>query len=318
VITSNPETVFWLLLIAFFVEVWVGYPAWLLRQVSHPIVWLGRLISALEANLNRGRDSTKFALGGMTLLLVLLMSLATGVLLQQLAASNNVLLTVIGVMTSSMFATRSLWVHIHSIANELSEENLRGARDALSHVVSRDTTNLDESEISSSALESLSENTSDAVTAPLFWCFLFGLPGLLAYKTINTLDSMWGYRNEQFEYFGKCSARMDDLANWIPARITALGIHLASRTLHLFPQSSIEAKSHSSPNAGWPEAAMAFGLGVRLGGNFNYGGNKTAHVMFNRESLAPDKVAITRGLRIYVITVFYLFLAFALFGAMFA
>lgn len=130
-ITSNPETVFWLLLIAFFVEVWVGYPPWLLRQVSHPIVWLGRLISALEANLNLGRDSTKFALGGMALLLVLLMSLATGVLLQQLAASTNVLLTVIGVMTSSMFATRSLWVHIHSIANELSEENLRGARDVL-------------------------------------------------------------------------------------------------------------------------------------------------------------------------------------------
>ena len=194
-------------------------------------------------------------------------------------------------------AARDLHRHAKSILQALVSGDLSAARKQLSYIVGRDTKHLDASEISRATIESVSESLVDGIIAPLFWAVIGGAPGALIYRTANTLDSMVGHRTPAYEKFGKASARIDDLLNWAPARLCALMICLFR---HPASWSKVrgEAAVHASPNAGWPEAAMAYALGVRLGGTNYYDGEPVEGPVFNasgRTAVISDiKNSLTR------------------------
>jgi adenosylcobinamide-phosphate synthase len=211
----------------------------------------------------------------------------------------------LAVLASTFLAQRSLWVHVVGVAEALERGNLCEARAAVARIVGRDTGDLDESGASRAAVESLAENFSDGVVAPAFWCALFGLPGIATYKAINTADSMIGHRDKRYAAFGWAAAKVDDLVNLPASRAAALLIALAS----LFHRDTSlrgalattlrDARKHRSPNAGWPEAAMAGALGIRLAGPRRYGGRGVEdHWMGNgrKEATASD---VRRALALY-------------------
>jgi len=179
-------------------------------------------------------------------------------------------------------AARDLARHARAVMAPLVRGDLAAARQRLSWIVGRDTANLDASEISRAAIESVAENTNDAIIAPLFWSVVAGAPGALLYRTSNTLDSMVGHRTELHEKFGKVSARMDDFLNWVPARLAVLAFCLLDRSVS-WGAVRREAAAHASPNAGWGEAAMAHALRVQLGGDNFYDGRRVAGPIFNPE-----------------------------------
>lgn len=187
-------------------------------------------------------------------------------------------------------AAMDLAHHVKAVLRPLSKGDLPVARHRLSWIVGRDTANLDEGEISRAAIESVAESTTDAVVAPLFWAIVGGAPGALIYRTANTLDSLVGHRTEAYEKFGKASARLDDVLNWLPARIGGVAFSLLSSAVH-WNAVRKEAAGHASPNAGWTEAAMAQALGVRLGGENWYDGQLINGPVFNvngRRTTASD------------------------------
>jgi adenosylcobinamide-phosphate synthase len=182
-----------------------------------------------------------------------------------------------GVLASSLLAQRSLDSHVADVATALERDGLLAGRRAVAHIVGRDTTSLDEAAVCRAAIESLAENFSDGVVAPLFWMVLGGLPGALAYKAINTADSMIGHKSERHLAFGWAAARCDDLVNLPASRLSAVWLVLAAMLLGLSPDGALatlrrDAGHHRSPNAGWPEAAMAGALGIRLSGPRVYDG----------------------------------------------
>ncbi|CAN0603372.1 unnamed protein product, partial [Ectocarpus sp. 12 AP-2014] len=192
-----------------------------------------------------------------------------------------------GVLAWPFIAARSLNDHVKAVATPQMQGDLVAARTAVSMIVGRNPETLDSEAISRAALESLAENASDGVIAPLFWGVFFGLPGLVGYKALNTADSMIAHRNARYEDFGWAAAKLDDLANLIPARLTALLIAVATgRFAHVLATTRRDARSHRSPNAGWPETAMAAGLGVRLSGPRIYDGQPSDDPYLNAD--APD------------------------------
>jgi len=260
---------------------------------------MGRWLAWLERALNKPKQSfdRARAMGVLALVLLLLVValLSFGV---HLLLGNWVLEAV---FASSLLACRSLWQHVQAIATPLQAGDVPAAREALSHIVGRDTTALDETAISRAALESLSESLSDGVVAPAFWGLIFGLPGMAVYKAINTADSMIGHKDERYLAFGWAAARLDDAANFIPARITALLIVLASGGALLRSSKTLrsDARKHASPNAGWPEAAMAGALGVQLGGPVSYDGIEHAHAWLGQGGDDANAADVARGLRLY-------------------
>lgn len=182
-------------------------------------------------------------------------------------------------------AARDLHNHAKTVLQALISGNLSVARQRLSYIVGRDTQELDAAEISRATIETVAESLVDGIVAPLFWAVVAGAPGALIYRTANTLDSMVGHRTPTYEKFGKASARIDDLLNWVPARICALIICLF-RLSGSWPKVLQEAPAHASPNAGWPEAAMAYALGVRLGGTNFYDGEAVHGPVFNASGRA--------------------------------
>jgi adenosylcobinamide-phosphate synthase len=205
--------------------------------------------------------------------------------------------------------------HVAAVASGLTR-SLQDGRTAVSHIVGRDPQRLDEAGVSRAALESLAENTSDGIVAPAFWYALLGLPGLVAYKAINTADSMIGHKTERYINFGWASAKLDDAVNFIPARLT--GLLFAAAAAISNPENGRaalaamwnDARNHQSPNAGWPEAAMAGALGLRFGGPRDYDGETIdlAWMGHGRETLTRDD--ITAGLRLYDRSLTLLFLIF--------
>jgi adenosylcobinamide-phosphate synthase len=192
-------------------------------------------------------------------------------------------------------AAKDLHRHVRAVFQPLAAGNLAEARGRLAWIVGRDTETLNETEISRAAIESVAESLTDAIVAPLFWSLIAGGPGALIYRTANTLDSMVGHRTDAYEKFGKASARIDDLLNWVPARICALFLcffHSARR----WGAICREAASHASPNAGWSEAAMAYALGVRLGGDNYYEGRCIRGPVFNPSGRAAGTVDIANSL----------------------
>jgi adenosylcobinamide-phosphate synthase len=274
-----------LALVAVAVEAAFGYPDALYRAIGHPVTWIGRLIAWCEQAWNRSQRSygqRRFA-GVVTLLILLGISLAAGFVITMvchalLPGFAGTLLC--AVLASSLLAQRSLYDHVAAVAQALETDGIGAGRTAVSMIVGRDTSELDEAAISRAAIESLAENFSDGVVAPLFWMVVAGLPGALAYKAVNTADSMIGHKSDRYRAFGWASARLDDLVNVPASRLASLWLVLAaSLRPGLSPAGAIaavkrDARHHRSPNAGWPESAMAGGLGIKLAGPRVYGGVK--------------------------------------------
>ncbi|MFS4439121.1 adenosylcobinamide-phosphate synthase CbiB [Paracoccaceae bacterium GXU_MW_L88] len=289
-----------MMLIACLIDAALGWPPALHRRIGHPVTWLGALISGLERRVNRGLPALRFGCGLAVTLLTIAAAMLPALLLQTLLPQALFGILLGGLLAWPLIALRSLHTHVAAVAPPLAAGDLAGAQRAVSQIVGRDPSTLDEDGVARAALESLAENASDGVVAPVFWGCLFGLPGIAAYKAINTLDSMIGHRNDRYADFGKAAARIDDAANLIPARLTGLGFALAGKT----PRTALrgmwqDAPRHRSPNAGWPEAAMAYALGLRLSGPRVYGSKIATEPWLNPEAPDPDANGIRAGLALY-------------------
>jgi adenosylcobinamide-phosphate synthase len=266
-------------LVALLLERGIGYPRHLLQHIGHPVEWMGRLIAALNRVLNSHRSGDWVArLKGILSLLALIACVAFVTIPLALACRSFEGGWVIeGILAVPFLAQVDLRRYVCAVAQGL-DVGLEQGRAAVSHIVGRDPATLDESGVARAAIESLAENTSDAIVAPLFWLALFGLPGIAVYKAINTADSMIGNKNARYLHFGWAAARLDDLVNLPCSRLTAFLIAAAasltspSRGAGAFEAMMSDAKRHFSPNAGWPEAAMAGAMEVRLGGPRYYQG----------------------------------------------
>lgn len=291
-----------LMLAAWAIEALFGWPDWLYRLIRHPVVWFGALIGLLETRLNRPALShrLRYLLGAGASLLAISLATCLAFLIARALAGSWVGFIAKAFIASSLLASRSLFQHVANVAAPLISGDLTAARRAVSLIVGRDPAQLDEPGVARASIESLAENASDGVIAPLFWGALLGLPGLAAYKAINTLDSIIGHRNSRYEAFGGFAARLDDLANLIPARLTGLTICLAAKASEAWKVMLHEAGKHRSPNAGWPEAAMAGALGVRLSGPRIYGDRTSDEPWLNEPAGDPDGNTVFRALRLYV------------------
>lgn len=273
------ENALWLLLAAILLDAVVGDPDWLWRRLPHPVVWIGKVITFFDRRMNRpSLNSSQRKRAGTLLLAVLVVGgLALGAILQSLLARIpfGAVLTVI--IAAVFIAQNSLYRHVAAVRDALESGGLKVGRKAVAMIVGRDPEQLDEAGVSRAAIESCAENFSDGVVAPVFWFALLGLPGLLAYKAVNTADSMIGHKNETYQDFGWASARFDDLINLPASRLSGLFIALSAPLAHGSPGKSLacifkDARKHRSPNAGWPEAAMAGALDIALAGPRVYPG----------------------------------------------
>lgn len=290
------------MMVAMAADALLGWPSWLFARIGHPVTWLGRLIATIDTAWNRASDPPAFrrAAGVAGALAVIAVSIALGWVLQSVLPWGWIQIALVGVLAWPLVALRSLHDHVAAVATPLQAGDIAAARDAVSRIVGRDPTALDEPGIARAAIESLAENASDGIVAPVFWGALFGLPGILGYKAINTLDSMIGHRSERHEAFGWAAARIDDVANFVPARMTGfLFVLLASRRSEALSCMRRDARRHRSPNAGWPEAAMAGALGVRLSGPRIYHGSVTNEPWLNEGARDPLAADINHGLAVY-------------------
>lgn len=266
-------------LIALLFERFIGYPQALYKIISHPVVWIGGLISLFDKVFNRSRFSqdTRRINGAITLLAVVFMTMTATVLIAQFLRLFPGGILIEALLATSMLAQKSLHTHVSSVEKGLAQ-NLEAGRAAVRLIVGRDPDALDESEISKAAIESLAENTADGVIAPLFYMALFGFAGAAVYKAVNTADSMIGHFSDKYRAFGWAAAKLDDGLNYPPARLTGLLFMLTAFTSRKWKAHSAastmrrDAKNHVSPNAGWPEAAMAGALDLTLGGPRLYQG----------------------------------------------
>jgi adenosylcobinamide-phosphate synthase len=298
------------MVVAMVMDALLGWPDRLFARIGHPVMWLGAFIAALDGRLNRSSDSPiqRRIAGSATALIVIIVAAGLGGLVQRAAPSGLIGTLLLGILAWPLVAFRSLYDHVAAVRDPLRAVNIEAARKAVSMIVGRDPQKLDEAGIARAAIESLAENTSDGIVAPVFWGALFGLPGILAYKAINTLDSMIGHRTERHEAFGWAAARIDDVANLIPARLTGLLFVLFAGHERAQAMSCMrnDARHHRSVNAGWPEAAMAGALGVRLCGPRFYEGKPANEPWLNGEARDPAAIDITRGLELYVGAMFAL------------
>jgi len=252
-----------LLVCALCLDAALGEPEWLWSRVNHPAVMIGKLIGWLDKHLNHGGHQR---LKGVAVVALLVFgALILGRTLAWLGPVAEIILCAI------LLAQKSLVSHVRAVGDGL-RNTLAEGRASVAMIVSRDTRDMTEAQVARSAIESAAENLSDGVIAPAFWFLVAGLPGLLVYKAINTADSMIGYRTETYRDFGWAAARLDDVLNLIPARLTCVMIVALSGQWSRWPEMVADARRHISPNAGWPEAAMARALNVALAGPRSYDG----------------------------------------------
>jgi adenosylcobinamide-phosphate synthase len=287
----------WLPFAALVVEGCMGYPHAVYRHIRHPVVWMGYAIDGLERRWNRAdlSDVARRWLGVVTAILVAGGAAFAGYVLQSELNRVQFGNIVVVLIATTGLAQHSLFTHVRDVLRPLSSGDLVSARTAVAKIVGRDTAELNESGVAGAALESLAESFNDGVVAPAFWLFVGGLPGLFAYKALNTADSMIGHREPRWRMFGWAAARADDVANLIPARMA--GLLLAGR--HGMWTMLRDASKHASPNAGWPEAGMAGFLGIRLGGPASYDGVLHERPTFGTGP-APVASDLERGLSRYV------------------
>jgi adenosylcobinamide-phosphate synthase len=297
-----------LLVLALTIEVAVGYPQRFYAAIGHPVTWIGRLIGWLDRSLNRENASfaARKAMGVVALMLLLAVTITLSALIQRLCLSFGLLgLIPLTLIASTLIAQRSLYEHVARVAEGLERDGLEGGRGAVAMIVGRNPQTLDEAGVSRAAIESLAENFSDGIVAPAFWLGLGGLPGIAAYKAINTADSMIGHRTPRHLAFGWASARLDDLVNLPASRLTAL-LLVVSAALDRSADAAgawralrRDAGKHRSPNAGWPEAAMAGALGLRLAGPRVYGETRVEDHWMGDGRAEANAADIRRALTLY-------------------
>lgn len=297
-----------ILLGALVIDAVVGDPVWLWRRLPHPVTLIGGAIAALDRRFNRAdrsfgwrRSAGLLCLGGLLLAAALI-----GISLELALRSVDGGKLLIALIAAIFLAQRSLYDHVAAVYDAFAEWGLEQARRAVAMIVGRDPTSLDEPGVCRAAIESCAENFSDGVVAPAFWFALLGLPGLLIYKVVNTADSMIGHRTARHEAFGWAAARLDDLLNLVPARLSGLLVGLAAPMAKGQVASALcvmarDARRHRSPNAGWPESAMAGALHLALAGPRQYAERTVDDPFLNaegRKDAKPDD--IRRALRILV------------------
>ena len=287
----------WLPAAALALEAVCGYPQSLYARISHPVVWIGRLIETLERRWNdpARSDAVRRTLGIVAMLIVAGLAGAVGYAIEASAQQLPFGAIVVVIVATAGLAQRSLFVHVRDVLQPLTQNDLPRARAAVAKIVGRDTANLTAPGVAAAAIESLAESFNDGIVAPAFWLAVGGLPGLFAYKAFNTADSLIGHREPRWRMFGWAAARGDDLLNLIPARLAGLLIVAAGG--RGFGVMGRDASRHASPNAGWPEAAMAGALRVELGGATTYDG-----VLYQRPTFGagprPQASDLRRALRI--------------------
>ncbi|MGO4407839.1 adenosylcobinamide-phosphate synthase CbiB [Bosea sp. RAF48] len=297
-----------LLMLALAIEAAFGYPSRFYAAIGHPVTWIGKLIGVLDRALNREASSfvTRKVMGVLALALLLAVTIALSALVQRLCLFFGPLgLIPLALIASTLIAQRSLYEHVARVAEGLEREGLEGGRRAVSMIVGRNPQTLDEAGVARAAIESLGENFSDGIVAPAFWLGAGGLPGIAAYKAINTADSMIGHRTPRHLAFGWAAARLDDLVNLPASRLTAL-LLVASAALDRSADAGgawralrRDADKHRSPNAGWPEAAMAGALGLRLAGPRIYGKTRVEDHWMGDGRAEANAADIRRALRLY-------------------
>lgn len=278
----------------------IGWPRRLYAWVGHPVGGFARIITACETRWNRPvlPDKARRLAGIATLLILLLAGGGTGWLIERAISDHagSCAWLLLALAAFPALAQRSLFDHVLPVARALEGGDLPAARQAVAMIVGRDTDRLDETGVSRAAIESLAESFCDGVVAPLFWLVLLGLPGIWAYKAINTADSLIGHPEPPLRAFGWASARCDDLANLLPARLAAVLLCLvAGRGWRVLWR---DCRKHASPNAGWPEAAMAGALRVRLGGPVDYDGASTPRPWLG-EGADPSRHDVCHALDLY-------------------
>ena len=312
------------LILAIIVDAVAGDPRWLYSRIPHPIVVIGHQIELLDRFLNQTHYSpvTRKLLGVISILIIVSSAWLVGWLISW--SCNQVSFGVVlqALIVSIFLAQNSLYQHVASVAKACKADDLIDARSQISHIVGRDPNSLDQRAIGRAAIESLSENFSDGVVAPIFWYVVGGLPALIAYKALNTSDSMIGYLTDKYADFGWCAARFDDAANFIPARLSAFIITIAAFIIpsatgnRAFTTAIRDAKNHKSKNAGWPEAAMAGALGIKIAGPRNYDGILVEDAWMGDGIANVDASHIFMALRIYcvacILNVFWLILFYSL------
>ena len=286
--------------IAILIELCFGYPQLVLRAIGHPVIWIGRLIDLLDRALN-SRERLDGAVA-----LVFLITAVGGIafIVERVALRLPFGILIDAVLASSLLAQRSLHWHVAEVATALEQNDLSAARSAVSHIVGRDAQTLDEAGIARAAIESLAENFSDGIVAPVFWMVIAGLPGAALYKAINTADSMIGHRTRRHEAFGWAAARLDDLVNLPASRLAALLLIAAAASRRASPAAAWravrrDAPRHRSPNAGYPEAAMAGALGLSLAGPRVYAGVRVEDATMGDGRRAANADDIAGALALY-------------------
>jgi adenosylcobinamide-phosphate synthase len=295
-----------LTLAALVLEAAISYPAFVYRAVGHPVTWMGALLGWLETRLNSPARSDRLRrmLGVAALAIVLAASVGTALLLQWMLPGGPIGACLLVILSTSLLAQRSLYDHVRAVADAMRHEGLEAGRSKVSLIVGRNPASLDEAGVARAAIESLAENFSDGVVAPTFWLAVGGLAGAVGYKAANTADSMIGHRTPRYAAFGWAAARLDDLINLPASRLAALFLVLGALATGASPLGALraitrDARHHRSPNAGWPEAALAGALGLRLAGPRVYGDTLVQDAFMGdgrRDASAAD---IVRALRVY-------------------
>ena len=278
--------------IGFVIDFFVGDP----HFIPHPVVAIGKLISFLDKKLRIGGENKKDILrGAWTVLITAAVSvfIPSVILFVMWKIHPIAYLAVSSIMCAQILAARELVRECAAVEKALEKDNIEEARKAVSYVVGRDTEALDKEGICRAAVETIAENGSDGVIAPLFWMFLLGAPGGFFYKAVNTMDSMLGYKNEKYLYFGRAAARTDDVVNFIPSRISALLMIASCSLCRLDGKNALrifrrDRFKHTSPNAAQTESVFAGALNVRLNGPAFYGG-----ILHEKEYLGDDTRPIT-------------------------
>jgi len=293
-------------LVAFGADLIIGDPAWFF----HPVRMIGNLAAWTETLTRRGFADERIA-GAAAFLTVIFISLvSTFVLLKSAQAVSLYLSGIISVwLLYSCLAARDLYDHAMRVKAALDKADIFGARAAVSMIVGRDTENMDEPEICRAAVESVAENLTDGVIGPLLAMIFFGPVGAIAFKTINTLDSMFGYKNEKYKRFGTWAARADDVMVWLPARFALFCLVTAARLCgkngaRAFKTAVLEHAKHASPNSGWGEAAMAGALEIRLGGDSVYEGKRVNRPVINGNARKPGSGDIMASCRLMLVSSF--------------
>lgn len=294
-----PVLVFGRAAVAVLVERFWGYPDALFARVSHPVVWIGKLINLLDKHLNvKGVSAQEGRLrGAVAVILLLAAAFIPTYYIARFLTHWPLGWLIEALLATTLIAQKSLKDHVLAVYDGLGL-SLADGRKAVSMIVGRDPAQLDEAGVSKAALESLAENTSDGIVAPVLWYALLGLPGIAMYKAINTADSMIGHKSEKYQWFGWAAARLDDVVNLPASRLTGYLFAAAqpARFKEIVAVMMRDAPKHQSPNAGWPEAAMAAALGVRFGGPRSYAGEKVdlPYMGEGRDAITRDD--IRRGL----------------------